>query len=98
MCEEVYKIHDFRNFIRRKCLYLFDQFLVLHDVRNTSDGVIIPRAVYGWTTPTKTVYSQPANQQLPLIDHFRRQTIVQIEKQLFLTQNFLSPGAVIEGL
>src|SRR5206468_11738301 len=41
---------------------------------------------------------QPANQQLALIDHFRRQSIVQIQKQLFLTEHFLAPGAVIERL
>src|SRR5262245_52916376 len=41
---------------------------------------------------------QPADQQLALVDHFRRQPIVQIQKQLFLAKNFLSPGAVIEGL
>ena len=41
---------------------------------------------------------QPANQQLALIDHFRRQPIVQIKEQLFLTEDFLTPGAVIERL
>ena len=50
-------------------------------------------------TPEECVPSlQPANQQLALIDHFRRQPIVQIKEQLFLSEDFLTPGAVIEGL
>ena len=50
-------------------------------------------------TPEECVPSlQPANQQLALIDHFRRQPIVQIKEQLFLSENFLTPGAVIERL
>jgi hypothetical protein len=50
-------------------------------------------------TPEECVPSlQPANQQLALIDHFRRQAIVQIKEQLFLSEHFLTPGAVIEGL
>ena len=35
---------------------------------------------------------QPANQQLPLVNHLRRQTVVQIEEQLLVPQHFLSPG------
>src|SRR5437762_900503 len=53
-------------------------------------------------TPTRSLRGtgalQPADQQLALIDHFRRQSIVQIQKQLFLTEHFLAPGAVIERL
>src|SRR5215471_8460656 len=42
--------------------------------------------------------SQPANQQLPLINHLGWQAIVQIEKELFMPQDFLAPGSAIKGL
>lgn len=37
------------------------------------------------------VISQPANQQLALINHFRRQAVVKIEEEFFMSDHFGAP-------
>ena len=46
--------------------------------------------------PAAEPHSQPTDQQLPFVNHFRRQAIVKIEEQLFVTEHFLTPRAAIE--
>ena len=41
---------------------------------------------------------QPADQQFALVDHFRRQMVVQIDEQLLVVDDFRAPGGAIEGL
>lgn len=42
--------------------------------------------------------SQPADQQLALVNHFWRQTVVQIQEQLFMAEHFLAPGFAVKRL
>ena len=72
---------------------------ILYDRAAPQRLLRVPPPACAAGTPEECVPSlQPANQQLALIDHFRRQPIVQIKEQLFLTEKFLAPGAVIERL
>src|SRR3984957_20551685 len=41
---------------------------------------------------------KPANQQLALIHHLRRQMIVQFDEQLFVADHFAAPRGSVEGL
>jgi hypothetical protein len=42
--------------------------------------------------------SQPANQQLALVNHFGRQVRVQFNKELFVIDHFMFPGFAIHLL
>src|SRR5665213_1766491 len=41
---------------------------------------------------------QPADQQLPLVDHLRRQVIVEHDEQLIVVHDFILPLGAVDGL
>ena len=42
--------------------------------------------------------SHPADQQLALVDHLRRQVVVQVDEQLFVPDHLLAPGRAVHFL
>src|SRR5271154_6733178 len=48
--------------------------------------------------PPPPAISETADQEFPLVDHLRRQMVVEREEELFVAHNLLTPLGAVDGL